>query len=404
MPKKKFAFSPVVIGMIVIIALLVVVIGVLVFQNPASPNPNPQNSQQPLTPSKATLQIISILPSSCPKCVSIASLVSQIKTLDMTFTEKTLTLGIDAKAQELVTQYSIGKLPALVLIPDANALDQLRTPWQSFGTVEDDNAMVLREIPLPYLNVVSQKTIGLVKLTTIEPANCPDCATQLTSDLLNQTGMSGINQGQGVFVDDDSTVLASSADGQRLITQYAITKLPAVLLSPEVADYSDFFSLLEQKKLGSTETDGTWVLRNPVPLYFDLNQNKVRGQIELTQLSDVNCATCFDVNELANSMINFFGLKLIRNQTLDISSVNGNALVKKYSILRVPTIVIGGDVSAYQGLAENWNLRGFATPDGHLVFDRQDLLPTTLNYFDLNSNSVKAGEAQPQASGQPAGG
>lgn len=401
MPKKS-EFSPVVIGMGVIIVLLVVAIGFLVFQNQSPTAPVvPVNPNQPALSSKAKLQVITVAPANCEKCVLLTEFVANLKSsdLDLDVSDKIVTLGIDAQAQELVTKYSIGKLPALVLLPDANALEQLSGPWEGFGTIEPDNALILREVPLPYWDVSAQKIRGLVSLLTIEAADCPECAIQLTSELLRQTGVSGINQGQGVFVDSESTVSSDSADGQRLITQYVITKLPAVLLSADIADYPDFFSVLEQQKLGSLESDGTWVLRNPFPLYFDLTQSKVRGVVEVTNLTDANCVSCFDVNELSNSLVLYFGLKPSANVMLDVLSVAGKALVQKYSIVNVPTVLVKGDVSAYQGLSENWNQRGFIASDGTLVFSRHDLLPSTLNYFDLNSNTVKVGESEPQVAG-----
>ena len=326
------------LGLLGLIALLVVVNAffLLGVQKTVSPAQNPLGMEKQTT-------AIAIVSSNCPKCVSLDGLIEQLRLADVNFSPENLVFEESAQARELVLKYSIESLPALVLFPSARDLNILKGNWVSVGSVEPENVLVLRRLPAPFFDIASNQTKGLVEFWSISKSGCADCSPAPSSDSLGQLGI--------VF--SKTTALEDSDPlAQQLLQTYSITKLPAVVLSSEIQAYSSLQDVL--KAGGDFEENGFWVLRNPVPYYWDLTQNKSVGKIELVRILDSNCATCFDLSELEAFLVQSFGLKIAADQNLDWETSEGKAFAEQHFISKLPTIALGGDFFAYPGLEEAW--------------------------------------------------
>jgi glutaredoxin len=364
---------------IVLVGLIVLLVIINAFflwglQKTAPPNPSDSGSVR-LT------ELVSIVSNNCPDCIELSGLTDQIKQLDINFSERSLTFETDSEAQELVQQYSIQKLPALLIKATPRDFNRLEPYWESLGTTEEGNILVLRQLPPPYYNIASQSTKGLVKMWSISKSNCSDCTPAPQQSALEQLGIS-FSQVH-VLLDADS-------EAQALISQYSITKLPTLVLSNDIQEYAHLFSVLNAG--GEFASDGAWVLRNPVPFYWDLNSNKKVGAVSLVRLTDSDCNECFSIGKLEDFLKQNLSLKIVSDQNLDWSTPAGKQFVHDYNITRLPTLVLGGELEAYNGLQQTWSSFGFTAPDGNLVFASHSQLGSGYRYFDIDQNKVMDSE------------
>ena len=142
--------------------------------------------------------------------------------------------------------------------------------------------------------------------------------------------------------------------------------------------------------------DGVFVFRELIPPYIEVASGNLRGQFSTTYLTDESCEDCYDVN-VHMVALNNLGLTVGESSTFDVSSDQGKELLDKYSITKVPTIILSGDLSEYQGLQQVWPLVGEVTSDGSYVFTKMEEMGT---YRDLDTGEVvevELPEATPEA-------
>jgi len=111
----------------------------------------------------------------------------------------------------------------------------------------------------------------------------------------------------------------------------------------------------------------------------------VAGLVELTLLNDSSCTKCYDVN-VHKTILNRFGITLAAEKTLDVSDDEGKALIEKYGITLVPTMIISQDASAYPLFTPVWATVGSVEDDGVYVFRKPDVMKVP--YKDLSTGEV----------------
>ena len=77
-----------------------------------------------------------------------------------------------------------------------------------------------------------------------------------------------------------------------------------------------------------------------------------------------------------------------KENKVDISSAEGKALVEKYAIKKVPTVVISGDLREYEGFDTVWGQVGSIEEDGTYVFRQLEVLSQNIVYKDLTTGEV----------------
>ncbi|MDO8660804.1 MAG: hypothetical protein Q7K43_02860, partial [Candidatus Woesearchaeota archaeon] len=120
-------------------------------------------------------------------------------------------------AKDLITKYSISKLPAIVVT--SSSLDKLNLA----GYVKSDDALVLETITVPYQDAVTGKVAGLVTSTVVRESSCKECPD------LNVV-VKNLEQA-GVVITEKKNL--NSDEAKDLLVTYNITKLPALILSSE---------------------------------------------------------------------------------------------------------------------------------------------------------------------------
>lgn len=215
-------------------------------------------------------------------------------------------------------------------------------------------------------------------LTAIIDSSCTQCSgvDEITKFVTDSPGVN--------LVTNDTVDYATSKDkAQALIDKYKITKLPSVIITgptPDAAsDFGKFWTGL------GTDVGGDFVLNKVQPPYRDLASGEVKGVFQVTYLSDKTCTQCYDVTLHRNAFQNL-SMVVANEKTLDVSDADGKALIKKYKIKLVPTIVVTGDLSEYDAFQAVWPKVGTKEADGAYVFrDGVSLMGT---YKDLSTGKV----------------
>ncbi len=317
--------------------------------------------------------------SGCSDCRSASAIAGQIVSgagkfgISIVDTKSLEYTSSEAKA--FIQKYNVTKIPALLVSKEASESGQLVQAWASIGTVESDGVLVLRLVQPPYVDLATGRVTGRVNVTVLSDSSCTACFN--VSRLVSQI------KGLGVSIVNESSFDANSARGAELIREYNVTKIPAIIISKDVRDYSSLRQSFSS--VGDYAPDGSFVLRKPVPPYFDLTENRTVGLLTLIRLVDSNCSICYNASLHANFLKQ--NNAVIQNETvLDVAGEEGLALARKYNVSFVPTVLISPDVQAYSssGLEEYLQLGSFED-DGWFVFRQLEALQA--NYTRVAGNA-----------------
>lgn len=173
-------------------------------------------------------------------------------------------------------------------------------------------------------------------------------------------------QGDGVNIERTLYYQPDSAEARQMIEKYNITRLPTVVLSSQLLNYSHVVP--RWMVIGSMEADGSFVLRVPNPPYVELPSGHVRGEVELIELVDSGCAACYDVGKQKQALGEQFGIAFGKVTRQDVAGPDGRALVEKYNITAVPTVLLSPELGAYLFADGLWAQLGDRAADGWYVF------------------------------------
>lgn len=192
-----------------------------------------------------------ITDASCSQCIDLKTIIENFKKSGLKVKElKELTLS-SIDAQKIINQYKITKIPAFIFSSEFDLYDNLKASWSNFGTVETDKTYVARNLPLPYRDLTKGQIIGLVNLVYLTDSSCADCYK--VSDVQKPI----LTKGYGVAIRSERWVDIASIEGRSLLAQYSITKVPTILLSPDVDQYSNIKNIW--KSVGTVASDGWYV-------------------------------------------------------------------------------------------------------------------------------------------------
>jgi len=216
------------------------------------------------------------------------------------------------------------------------------------------------------------RDITIIKLTTPTCKNCFSLDAAL-----------GALKSQQVNVKGEREVIADSDEGKALVKHYSITKLPTYLVEGEVKSekLASFFSA------NGEFVNNAFVFRHVPPVYIDPADGKERGGVTLLSLVDPSCKECYNVATHKTILQNGFGIALTKEQTITVASAEGQRLVAKYSITRVPTILLSPDAKMYAQLEQVWPSVGSIEKDGWHVFRKMESMGPVV-YKDLAKNKV----------------
>ncbi|MBI2107743.1 hypothetical protein HYU10_03315 [Candidatus Woesearchaeota archaeon] len=312
----------------------------------------------------------------CTDCFDMVEIVRSITLSPKANVTKNNVYDFSSKAgKELVSKYSIDKIPALVLTGEIGKVSLE-------GFEKRDDALVFTGVTPLYTNPKTGRVEGRVELTFLNPGSCDKC-TDLTP-LVGNLKLSGM------VISKESKVIAGTPEGRELAGRYGITHAPTLILSKEASAYD----VIKQSwpSVGSVEKDGSYVLRQAYPPFYNITTGKTVGLVAITYITDKSCSECYNVSVHKNILTNpgSFNFKLDSEEFADISDGKGKALLDRYSITMVPTIVLSGDVGYYpskEGLADFFKIQ----KDGSYVFVKPEVVGA---YRDITTGKVVAPQQQ----------
>lgn len=212
-----------------------------------------------------------ITDSSCSQCLDPKLIVENFKKAGVKVKDLKEFAWNSLNGQKAINQYKITKIPTFIFSPEFDLYDTVKTNWVNFGTVEQDKTYVARNLALPYRDLGKGQITGLVDLIYLTDSSCTDCYKVQDVQKPILTG------GYGVALRSERIVDVASPKGRSLISRYAITKVPTILLSPEADQYSNLKNVW--KSIGVVGPDGWYVFTGFDQLgnitYKNLTNNQV---------------------------------------------------------------------------------------------------------------------------------
>ncbi|MFH1785386.1 MAG: hypothetical protein ABH842_03075 [Candidatus Micrarchaeota archaeon] len=198
---------------------------------------------------------IAIHASDCNDCMDASEFMPPLEDISVgvIFSNKTILDENDSMAQELISKYNITKLPVLLLDEDFFVYP-ISQYFVSLGTFEDDGWFVLRTIKPPFKQLPDNQVRGIVDAIYIGNVSCDACFDP------KELG-AYFSQAAGFYLKNETYYESNSTEAATLIKKYNLTKIPSLLLSPEVSIYSNF-DVVWQSQNNSIESDGWHILRN----------------------------------------------------------------------------------------------------------------------------------------------
>ncbi len=310
----------------------------------------------------------------CVGCFDLSAVeqyITQLRTLNLT----KLTVLSAEEAQDLLTTYSLQKLPAAVL---TGAVENLTLQ----GFEKRTNALVFDAPPAPYYDLQTRNILGHVDVTFITDKECTECS--------NITALADQLQQLNVFLASKRTYDTASKEAQKLIEKYSIKKIPTALFSKDALIYDVFARVWNQ--VGTTETDGTLVLREVSPPFKDTQSRTVQGIVDVTYLTDASCTECYNATMLSDILTSNFGIVLGKQTIIDVSSPAGKKLIEKYHVTLAPTALYSKEAEHYNTLVQAWEQAGTRETDGTYIFRSLSLLEG-ITYKNLTSNIIVTASA-----------
>lgn len=229
--------------------------------------------------------------------------------------------------------------------------------------------------------VAEQKELAPLDVIIIEHSQCDKCSDlkKVVDSLKSQLNIKEVN-------------VLNENTGSTLVKKYNLKRLPVVIFSKEMASYADIAARWDL--FGSVAEDGSYLLTNANPPFMDLETGEVQGLVKLTNLVDKSCAECYNVASHKLILKNL-GMGIASEETVDVASDEGKALVAKYKIESVPSIILSKEASVYQLFNQAWASVGSKEEDGSYVYRNNAVLQG--KYMNLLTGKVEGEEAQQPA-------
>ena len=188
---------------------------------------------------------------------------------------------------------------------------------------------------------------------------------------------------QNVKIINEKVIDVSSDEAQSLIAELDIKQIPNFVIKGELKKEDSLWSLLSQNGV-INENNDTFFIKTVPPPYLNIESGEVEGRFSVSYITDESCSECYDVTR-HKAVLESFGMATVSENTIDIASTQGRALLSKYNITSVPTIILEGDLDKYPILERVWPQVGTVEEDGAYIFRKPEVMGV---YKDLSTGSV----------------
>ena len=241
--KSKYSFQNVLIALVLVVVLANTIVMAQLTRSVSEKLDEAAEINRP-----ALLSAVIITADDCDDCFDIDEALEAVKKANVKIEDELRFNLSDKKAQQIITQYDIKKLPAIVFTGEIKRDPQMEKSWEKIGVVKED-AVLFTQLQPPYFDIAKNRVIGWVTVTYLDDEECSDCTDySVFVDQLKETG---------VVVSSVDHYFFGSEKAQNLIQKYDITRVPAFLLSSDLAAYESVSKAWS--KVGKLSDDGTYV-------------------------------------------------------------------------------------------------------------------------------------------------
>ena len=223
-----------------------------------------------------------------------------------------------------------------------------------------------KELKLKVQKTAEASKPANIQLTSIRNSKCNVC-----SDIA--AAISSI-KGLKVNVTKENTLEFDSKEAKGIISKYDIENVPAVVVTGEI-DKMD--------SEGFTKKDDALLFSGVLPPYTNAATGKVEGRVTVTILKDKECLKCDDLDALT-SQIKAAGIRIYSEKNISSDSTEGKAVVGKYKIDFVPSLILSEDAGVYGIIQNAWLQIGTKENDGSYVL--RTVYPP---YINLTTGELK---------------
>lgn len=360
---------------ILTVTLIATIIGALVSTRTlVAINKNISAAKEAARP--ANVKIIKITTPNCQDCFNIDTAINNFKKLNVKIEDEKTLVFDSPQALSSLKQLSIKKVPTYFVTGEVTK-NNLETFVKSNGEIRN-NTFIFTKLSPVFINTKTRQEMGKVTATLITDSFCSQCADPkiIVEKFKNA----------GVKINETREFAWNSYDGQNIINQYKITKVPTFIFSSEF-DLYDTIKIAWQN-FGTVESDKTYITRKlPLP-YRDLALGQIVGLVDVIYLTDSSCIDCYKVSDIQKPILTKgYGVALRSEQTVDVSSGEGQHLISKYKVTKVPTILLSPELDQYSNLKKVWENVGTIESDGWYVFRETQQLRGAV-YKDLTTNKI----------------
>lgn len=216
-----------------------------------------------------TIELTLITAKNCAECFDLAQMIQPLKGNAEFSISKEETVDYESRAgKKLVKKYELEKIPAILVRGNVESVFDLASFLKNLGKQAEDGTLIVTNIPPPYVELGSGEVKGKFKAIYLTYKECADCYDpQLHRQALAALVM---KPSEEEFLDFSDPL------AQELVSKYAITSLPTLLLQGELNLYQQLAEVWPT--VGTQEEDGTYVFRQGQELmgaYYDLNSKSV---------------------------------------------------------------------------------------------------------------------------------
>ncbi len=201
-----------------------------------------------------------------------------------------------------------------------------------------------------------------IQLYVVSNSQCSDCAS-IADVIVGLESLYNVTKTNEIDFD--------SAEAKSMVSKYKITKIPSVIIVGELNKTGEIS--------GFTDNNGVFVLSEIEAPYTDASSGEIKGRVSMT-LIKAPCKECINLTAAAVQMREM--ASIVSDVALESSSDEARSLISKYSIKKLPALVMSRDVQAYS-FAELLENVGTYETDGAYVL--RNVSPP---YYDLAQSKI----------------
>lgn len=324
----------------------------------------------------ANIKLTKITVPNCSDCFNVDDAVTTFKKQNVQVGEEKTVIYDSDEGKSLIKSLGVSRVPTYVFTGEVNK-NNLEGFVKGSGEVKNNTFIFTKVTPI-FIDATTGKQVGKVVATILTDPSCFQCINpKLTIESYKKAG---------IKILDQKEISWNSSEGQRIVNQYKITKVPTFVLSSDIGFYDNVKN--SWSKIGTVEQDKTYVARNLFLPYRDLEKGQILGLVDIVYLTDSTCGDCYDPIKVQKAILTQgYGVGLRSERSVDANSTEGRSLVNNYKITQVPTILLSPDVDQYQSVKAVWPNVGTVESDGWYVFRKMQQLGSVI-YKDLASNQI----------------